>query len=421
MRKKNHDKRPQRSAGYDHRATGSDFYNSSHAERPLYQERGGGQSERVNKTARHKAVTGRRKEDPDIRDKMALLGILKSVIIMLFLIIVIFMIYKGAQIYEQKLTMENEPPPEISAVMQEFAMGEDFDITNQDQDAFKQQIATWKYTEQLVNTADALVSRNNYDGAIELCEQVLQLDPLHLGAYGRLGQLYFDKGLHTEAINAYSRALSIDPSQQEFQMALIKVLDTIGDSDAVIAAAQWYQEVNVYDQEVQRAIANSYFREENFEEAATAYARFLKDNPEDAEVLDRLAVSHLQLEQYDEALEVLKELRIINHRDPLCYQRIAICYAQLGKGVETVETLSISAHLFGPNVVAAWMQDPIMSSINDDETYSLFVKRIGGDSFREYLNRIAQVMNLDVTQEIDPQLSTALEESELQDLLQQDD
>jgi tetratricopeptide (TPR) repeat protein len=409
MKRKKQKNSPDRgSAGYEHLPVDSDFYTGgSPTEQPLYQDKPVSESHRVRKTGRHQAVQGRRKETVDPREKMALLAILKSVIMILLLCIAFFMLWKGIKLYEESIWVESqEEVQQISPVMQEVALIEEFDVASQDaREMFAERIEIWKEADRLVRSADSLLKRNNYDQAIERCQDALQVDPAHMGALERLGNLYFKKGMNVESINAYTRLLSVDPSRADLQEKLIQVLDAYGDAPAVVFMARWFHEANNYDGDVQRYMANALYLQNEYADAAKAYERVLKDSPKDVEALEKLANSHIHLEEYDKALTVLEKLRESNYRDQNYYQQIAVCNAQLGKSTETVQTLGKAAHLFGQNIVVGWIQDPRLDPVREDRTFQAFATRVGGEEFRLWLEKVAKTMDGEEREDITPQLS----------------
>ena len=160
-----------------------------------------------------------------------------------------------------------------------------------------------------MRSADVLLQRNIYDEAIKQCQDALRRDPFHHGALERLGRLYYAKGDHVEAVNAYIRLLSVDPSQKKTQKRLIDALDALGDYGAVRYMAEWYLEQHMFDADIQLYLANALYAQESFEEAAKAYDRVLRESPMDVQVMERQADAYMQVQQYEKALVPLSKLR----------------------------------------------------------------------------------------------------------------
>lgn len=416
-KRKSHGSQPA-AGGYDHIAANADFYTTAPSEQPLYQDRPVSNARQVRKTGRHKAVGGRKKEGIDPREKMALVAILKSIIMILLLVIVFFMLWKGISLYEEKVWMDTQGKQEASPVMREVVQVEDFNIEDQDaRELFAERIEVWKEAERLVRSAQGLLMRSNVDQAIERCQDALRVDASHIGALELLGSLYYQKGMHVEAINSYIRLLSVDPSRKDLQEKLIQALDAHGDADAVVFMAKWYLDQNNYDEDIQRYLANALFTKGEYAEAVEAYDRVLKDTPKDVLALEQQVKAYMLLEQYGQALKALTLLNETNYRDPVYYKNIAICHAQLGHSLETVQTLGKGAHLFGQKVVIGWIQDPLLDPVREDRTFQAFADRVGGEEFRRYLEQMAKTMDGETRKDLEPQLKLPDQEMLDQELL----
>jgi tetratricopeptide (TPR) repeat protein len=381
----------QASAGFENLPDTTDFYAGGTNEQPLYRGRSVTDVNQVRKTDRHHAARGRPKENIDLRERMALLSLLKASVMILLLIIAFFMLWKGIKIYEESVWLESQDELEASPVMKEVVMIEDFYIEDQEtREQFAERIELWKEAERLVQSAETLLQRNNYDQAIERCQDALRLDPAHMNALDQLGRLYYAKGMHVEAANAYIRLLSVDPSSEVVQKRLIEALDVIGDYEAVMHMAEWYLDENVYDVVVQRHLANALYARGNAEDAAAAYGKVLQELPKNVFSLERQADAYMQIEEYEKALVPLNRLREINYQNISYYKQLAICNAQLKQGYETIQILGRAAQIFGDKVVMAWMPDPQLDPVRDDRNFQAFIDHVGGEGFREWLDKMAK-------------------------------
>ncbi len=397
MSKKNkHPRHGRATGGFDRLSSNSDFYSASPGEQPLNDESGASDARRVRKTGRHLAVEGRRLERMDPREKLALMAILKSAILLVLLLIGFFMLWKGIGLYEESIWLEHEAAPEKSPILQEVVALEEFDLQDQDaRDQFGTRIERWKEADRLVRSADALLQRNIYDQAIEQCQDALRKNPLHRGALERLGTLYYAKANYVEAVNAYIRLLSGDPSEKKIQKRLIQSLDALNDHRAVKYMAEWYLDQNMSDTDVQRYLANALYAQEEFEAAVETYGRVLLGDPKDFKALESQAAAYMHLQQYEKALAALEKLRKYDHRNPDYYKKIVICHAQLRRGQETVQALGQAAHLFGDKIIIGWIQDPQLDPIRDDRSFQAFTDRVGGEKFRQWIEKMADSMEVE--------------------------
>ena len=413
MRKKKQEKEASQTppAGLEHTTLNSDFYESAPTELPLYQDGSDLDRNRVRKTERHQAVAGLSNETIDPREKLALLAIFKAAIITLMLLIAFFMLWKGIKLYEESIWMENQPVAELSPVMSELLETENLaSIALEEGHSFADRIKGWQEVERLSGVTDALLLRNNYDQAIERCQDALQLNPAHMKTLIKLGELYYEKGMYLEAINTYIRLISIDPTRKDMKKRLIMALDANDDPESVAAVAQWFRDTDGFDEDFHRYFANALFQLENYTEAAVAYERLLKETPQDADVLQSLASAYMYLEQYDQALVVLEKLQTINYREINCYKQILICHAQLGHGPETVKILGKAAHLFGQNTVVSWISDPQLDPVRQDPAFQSYAESVGGKEYRLYLEKVAQAIEGEGDEGVDPHLKLPKQE-----------
>ncbi len=398
----------------------SDFYTGGvSAEQPLYQTRYDSTGSRDRKTGRHQVSAGRPMVTVDPREKMALLAILKTGVVVLLLAITFLLLKKGIGIYEESVFVKTQLHEEVSPVLQDFKAVEEFDIDQQDsREMFAKRIEVWKKANRLVRSAEELLKRDNLDLAIRRCQDALRVDPFHMDALEYLGVLYYQKEMYVESINSYIRLLNVDPSREDLQEKLIQTLDAYEDSNAVVYMSRWYLEQNFYNENVQRFLANGLFRNEEYEEAINAYSRVLTDNPRDQESLERQVNAYMHLEEYRLALVSLGYLTEQNHREQSYYLQIAICQAQLKNGLETVQILGMAAHAFGQHVVMDWIQDPRLDPIRQDRSFQAFADRVGGEEFRVWLENVAKSLETKENEDIFPQLSIPKSGSLESDLLQ---
>jgi tetratricopeptide (TPR) repeat protein len=360
-------------------------------EQPLTGDHAPTDAQVVRRTKRHQAVSTREKEKIDPREKMALIAILKLFILLLALMIAFFMLWKGIKLYEESIWIEQVESQESSPVLEEMEIVEQFDIEDpESREQFAARIDMWKEAERLVASADLLMQRRIYDQAILQCQEAIRFDPAHIGALERLGRLYYEKGRYVEAVNAYIRLLSVDPSRKETQKSLIRALDAYGDNQAVKYMAEWYLEDHFMDAEVQRYRARALFALEEFESAAEAYRRVLREMPNDVESLEQQVAAYMQVEKYQEAIRPLERLRELDYRNALYYRKLAACHAQLGQVQECVDMLIRATQLFDRPIVLTWLSDPLLDPVREEHPFQAFVDRIGGEDFRLGIEEMAR-------------------------------
>ena len=373
---------------------GSDFYESATGDQPLYQRHQTSNQGATRVTARHVNQRGKRKENADHRDKMALLGILKAAVLLVALVITFVLLKFGITMYEDKREREElqrelaeskgSASSSLSALPDLQNPGEDGDVP------ILQVVGDCEAAEILLRAADGFLLRDNFDAAMEKCKAALVVDPVHMRALEMMGRLYYEKGQYSESMGAYLHLIRIEPEREDLQLSLLRALDGLDNPDTTIKVAEWYLERHEYSHEVQKYLAYALLEKERYEDALDAFSRLLKDTPKDAEYLTRKSNILMHQQRYDDALVSLLQLKKVSAHDAGCYRNLAICYAQQENAYEAQDILGQSAHLFGPQPVVAWVQDPLMDPIRGDRGFQSFVERIGGAKFREYLEEIAR-------------------------------
>ena len=392
MKKKRKEYRVHHPAGgYDHVSSSSEFYSASPTERPLADSKGPSDFPDVRKTKRHHTAPGRGVQKMDPRERMALIAILKLIVLILSLVFAFFLLRKGISLYEESIWINNAESAETSPILEEVELIGSFDIQDQDsREQFAERVELWKEAERLVRSADVLMQRNINDQAIIQCQEALRRDPAHIGALERLGKLYYAEGSHVEAVNAYIRLLSVDPSRNDTKKRLIKSLDACGDHQAVRYMAEWYLDETPFDAEVQQYLADVYYDEEQYAEAAEAYGKVLQALPKEREALERQASAYMHLKQFDKALVPLEKLREIEYTNPMHGRNIAICQAQMERAKDSVQTLIRMAQQFGQPIVLGWLKDPQFDPVREERVFQGFVDRVGGENFRMELEKLAR-------------------------------
>jgi tetratricopeptide (TPR) repeat protein len=85
------------------------------------------------------------------------------------------------------------------------------------------------YADAHVGLGDARAAKGDTDGAIKAYQQALVYNAVNPRVHLSLGKIYFgEKGLYYEAVNAYKKAIELDPSSVEARMGLGEVYEDKG-------------------------------------------------------------------------------------------------------------------------------------------------------------------------------------------------
>jgi cellulose synthase operon protein C len=123
-----------------------------------------------------------------------------------------------------------------------------------------------------------------------------RINPQDAGAHNNLGVVFFNKGLYTEAVSHFERALELDPRMQV----------------------------------AERNLQICYFGTGHLESVTTALQQRLQQDPADEEARWDLARTLFNSGDIAGAVRELRELQKLRDRDPVLYQRLA--QAELKRG-----------------------------------------------------------------------------------------
>ena len=373
----------------------TDFYKASPSEKPLVgQPADESQAKHsAQSTLRHQHAGRFRKKENDIRDKKALEAILRFVALGLLLLIILVMLMKGIGLYEKRMVLNNENKIKAKkgSSDNDLALVNTFNLSKEiDLEKFTQRVKDWEKVEQIMRSANALSDQNIYDKAIEEYQTVLTIIPSHMKALERLGDLYTQQKEkdYTKAINIYQHLLNIAPGQVEVQKKLIEALSHTKNTAATIFMSTHYLKTHLYDSDIQRFLANSYYANGDYAQAIKAYKRILLNDTENKEVLESISISYIQLNKFSLALYYLKQLIENFSSNEAYYLQISLCHAQLKDGKKTVQTLSRAAQIFDRTLVVGWVKDPLFDPVRNDRNFTMFIDRIAGIETRKQMESL---------------------------------
>jgi len=85
------------------------------------------------------------------------------------------------------------------------------------------------YADAYVGLGDAKASKSDVDGAVAAYQKALSFNPINAKVHVSLGKLYYsEKGLYYESVQAYKKAVDLDPGYLEARMGLAEVYEDKG-------------------------------------------------------------------------------------------------------------------------------------------------------------------------------------------------
>jgi len=85
------------------------------------------------------------------------------------------------------------------------------------------------YADAYVGLGDAKAAKSDVDGAVAGYQKALSFNPINAKVHVSLGKLYYsEKGLYYESVQAYKRAIDLDPGYLDARMGLAEVYEDKG-------------------------------------------------------------------------------------------------------------------------------------------------------------------------------------------------
>jgi tetratricopeptide (TPR) repeat protein len=144
-------------------------------------------------------------------------------------------------------------------------------------------------TAALQNSAAYLHENHQYDRAIELYQQVLNVRPKYVIALVNMGRAYFAKEAHEKGILAVLRATELQPDFWEAWQLLGNLLRIIGDYENAISALQSAHHLNEALVDLPYTIGFCHEQLGRQEESKLWYYKALKIDPDHTESIQRLS------------------------------------------------------------------------------------------------------------------------------------
>ena len=158
------------------------------------------------------------------------------------------------------------------------------------------------------------------------------------GACGKLNR-------HEEAIEAYLRALSVDPDYVEASIGLGNTYSVLNRHDEAIGAYRKALGKNPEYEEAWFNLGNIYVKRNRYEEAIEAYRESLRINPKNAMTWNNLGFSYGNLKRHEEAVEAFQQ-RLLIKPDASAWENLVVAYSLSGNREAALDALQRLQRLY---------------------------------------------------------------------------
>ena len=140
---------------------------------------------------------------------------------------------------------------------------------------------------------------------IERIEHALSLHPTFARPYEARGELLVAQGRVHDAVDAFRKALELDPKRQNTRMRLGQLLLILGEVDEAQALKSEFMGLDQDNQDIAKAAELE--KQEKFADAEKIYRRILTRHPDNASAMRLWARLGVQEKRYAEAEKLLQQ------------------------------------------------------------------------------------------------------------------
>ena len=180
-----------------------------------------------------------------------------------------------------------------------------------------QRIASGTSEVRWINRAEALESRNDWQGLQALSIRWIKTQPHSATAWFALGEADANVGQFAQAIDAYHQALQINSQDPTSWNNIGIVYKKAGQYTQAIDAFRQALEISLNDSDAWYNLGQTYFKIGQYAQAIDAYRQVLRINPKDSGAWLYLGFTYLRNGQQNHALDAYQHLKTL---DPIMAQ-----------------------------------------------------------------------------------------------------
>ncbi len=183
------------------------------------------------------------------------------------------------------------------------------------------------YTRMIGDSQANRIDENMVKKAIEQYQKITAGDPKDIESWLWLGRLDKIAQNSTDALNAYKKALDLDPGNEDAMTGLAQVYTDLGDTKAAADLLRKVADKNPNPRSLMN-LAGVYEQLKDYSLAAEMLRRAVEQQPGNTELKHALAQDLLYSDQIDDALKLYKELVEEDPKDEQSLLRISKIYQQ---------------------------------------------------------------------------------------------
>jgi tetratricopeptide (TPR) repeat protein len=155
--------------------------------------------------------------------------------------------------------------------------------------------------EKLLNQGIALLKEGQYDRAIAIFDEALEINPRYALAYNFRGIAYDEKGQYDKAISDYNKAIELNPTYAWAYENRGIAYDKKGHFDEAISDYNKAIELNPKSDAAYHNRGDAHFKKNEYDKAISDYTKVIEINPGAANAYLYRGVSYFYKKEYEKA------------------------------------------------------------------------------------------------------------------------
>ncbi len=156
-------------------------------------------------------------------------------------------------------------------------------------------------SEKLLNQGIALLEGGQYDRAIAIFDEALEINPRYAEAYNFRGVAYDEKGQYDQAISDYTKVIELNPRLDKAYMNRGVAYDNKGQYDKAISDYTKAIEINPSNDIAYSNRGLLYGKKGQYDQAISDYTKVIELNPRSAETYYPRGVIYFYKREYEKA------------------------------------------------------------------------------------------------------------------------
>lgn len=162
-------------------------------------------------------------------------------------------------------------------------------------------------TSLYIAEAKIYLAANNFEKAIELMNEAIEIQPQIYITWDVLERAYLSRGMHNEAKKSAQRAIKLNPTMSFGYQWLSNICWTLGEKEEAIKTLKAYLSLNPTDVTAQKTIGALFIRLGNYEEAIESCHQVVLLDPKNVVAYADLAFLYAEIGDFEKAIEYQKK------------------------------------------------------------------------------------------------------------------